>query len=247
MNMNCLALHFLAMLLMWKMWHKHLACQGKKLSLRAPGTTAVGGLEGRTGCFYLWTVPVLFCLGLMVPAFMITRNSAADPSFELLQNESVEDGANKKEARCTWCYLTAPLLRCRWPDVSGHRRSLVFFWLSRCPDMMSGCRDVLAVAAARCVLPLLHQITWKPWPFSHVSDTQQHQTHRLSKPAVALRKGQCSAQGGGTCCSSHRFFFWGCKMFLQAFSNTCLGVDGLADLVQVIQRLIAVKSSHMLS
>lgn len=79
---------------MWKTLHKHSACQNKKL--REPGTTLVGILEDRTEVFYLWTVSVLFCLRLMVPAFTITKNSPADPCFELVHIEGVEDEANKK-------------------------------------------------------------------------------------------------------------------------------------------------------
>lgn len=41
MNMNRLALYFLAVLLMWKMLHKHSACQDKKLLLGEPGTALV--------------------------------------------------------------------------------------------------------------------------------------------------------------------------------------------------------------
>lgn len=59
----------------------------------------MGVLEDRTEMFCLWTVSVLFCLCLMVPAFTITENSPADPCFELVQKGGAEDEANKKEAQ----------------------------------------------------------------------------------------------------------------------------------------------------
>lgn len=47
--MNCLALYFLAVPLMWEMLHKHPACQDKKLLLGEP--TLVCVLEDRTEVF----------------------------------------------------------------------------------------------------------------------------------------------------------------------------------------------------
>lgn len=156
----------------------------------------------------------------------------------------------RKKPRCIWHDLTKPLVWCRWPDVSGHGRSLVFFWLSRCHDAMSERRDVLALAAGELSPPItppddLETVTLFPcvW-YPH------HQTHRLSKPAVALRKGQHSITGGGSCCSSPRgFFFWGCKRFLLGFSNAPPGAGGAAELVEVMQCLTVAEGScsHTLS
>lgn len=98
--MNRLPLYFLSVPLMWKMLHKHSACQDKKLLLGEPGTALVGVLEDRTEVFCIWTLSVLFCcVCLMLPAFMITKNSPADLCFELVQIEGVGDEANKKP-RC---------------------------------------------------------------------------------------------------------------------------------------------------
>jgi len=74
-------------------------CRDKKLLPREPGTTLGGVLEDQTEGFYLSTVSILFCLCLMVPAFMIRRTSPADPYFELVQIEGAEDEANKKAAQ----------------------------------------------------------------------------------------------------------------------------------------------------
>lgn len=52
MNVNRLARYFLAVPLMWKMLHKHSACQDKKLLLGEPGTALVGVLEDRTEVFF---------------------------------------------------------------------------------------------------------------------------------------------------------------------------------------------------
>jgi len=208
---------------MWKTLHKHLACQDKKLLLREPGPRIVYVLEGRTEDFYLHTVSVL-CL--MVPAFTITKHSLADLCFEFFQNGDVEDESNKQAVQLHLAQSATTAAWWRWPDVEGHGSCLVFLCLCRCPDAVSEHWDALALAAGELSPPItppddletvtLFPCVWHP----------HHQTHGLSRPAVAPRKGQCCVRGRRHRLPQLRLL----KMWdiLLGFSHSPLGNDGTA-------------------
>lgn len=70
-------------------------------------------------------------------------------------------------------------------------------WISfNCPGVLTLCLSTEMswfLLLLSCLLPLLCQLILEPWPFSHVWHLH-HQTSRLSKPAVGLRKGQPSVR-----------------------------------------------------
>lgn len=174
---------------------------------------------------------------------MITKNSPADLCFELVQMEGEGDEANKEPrcflARCATSPGVQEMTRC-----CRTREVLLCLCLSRCPDEMSGSRDVLARAAGELSPPItlpddLESVTLFPCVWYPA-----HQAHRLSQAAVAPRKGQRGARRGGTRCPGSCRSFWGCRMFCWA----SLAVPpGPAVLLQVTQRLIKSSFPHVLS
>lgn len=152
---------------MWKMLHKHSACQDKKLLPREPGTTLVGVLEDRTEVFYLWTVSVLFCLCLMV--------SWSVKIHQLILFWISSDWRCRwnKQGRSPDAFGT--IWHHHWSDVDDQMfqgTGDVCFSFD-CPRVLMPCQSAemfWLLLLGSCLLPLLHQMIWKPWPFSHVCD-----------------------------------------------------------------------------
>lgn len=68
-----------------------------------------------------------------------------------------------------------------------------------------------------CLLPLLHRMIWKLWPFSHLCNI--HTIKHTGCQSQLLPRGKGSAvggEGGTRCPSTRRFIFRGCEMFSRA-------------------------------
>lgn len=154
---------------MWKTLHKHLARQDKNLLLREPETRIVCVLEGSTEDFYLHTVSVLCLMVQLSQSQKIHQLICASNYFK---TETWKMNQTSKQPRCFWHNLPPP------PTDGDDQmlRGMGAVWFScACAGARTQCQSAEMLwlsLLGSCLLPLLHQMIWKPWPFSHVCDNR---------------------------------------------------------------------------
>lgn len=86
-----------------------------------------------------------------------------------------------------------------------------------------------------CLLPLLHQMIWKPWPFSHVCNIHTIKPTGCQSQLLPRGKGSTIGRDRGHMLPKHSQIhlqrMWN---VLTGFSNAPVGTDGTGHLVQVI-------------